>query len=111
MFNVLQRVTIYRLLQQMEAEGNVNPRPIPGRPRCTSAEDDELLLNLIQENGFRSARRTIAEIPINCTAETVRRRWREQGYYHRSNPCSKANANATSQGTTDGFCLRTFALG
>ncbi|XP_024873333.1 uncharacterized protein LOC112455556, partial [Temnothorax curvispinosus] len=75
--------TVYRVLQQMRVEGHVNPRPIPDRPRCTSAEDDELLRNLMQANGFRSAQQTVVEHNLNCSAKIVRRRWREQGYHHR----------------------------
>ncbi|KAG7165872.1 putative actin cytoskeleton-regulatory complex protein PAN1-like 4, partial [Homarus americanus] len=69
--------TVSRWVRKYEAEGNVETRPRPGRPRVTTAEEDE---RLIQEAG-RTPQKTAViltrETELRCYPTTTRRHTRK----------------------------------
>lgn len=78
----MQERTVRRIMTKFNTEGHVNPSPIPGRPKLLTEEENNLILNSIQQNGFQSTRQIISNLELNCCDKTVQRRLRDVGYYH-----------------------------
>lgn len=53
----MQKRTVERIVRKKEIEGHVNPGPYLGAQRCTTREDDDLIVNAIRQNGFQSSRK------------------------------------------------------
>lgn len=80
--DLLQRSTVYRILKQQEEEGHVNPKPIPGRNRSTTVEEDHNISEFIRRSGFNTAQQCLVELDLQISLPTIRRRWNNIGYHH-----------------------------
>ena len=77
----VHRTTIQRLARRFQATGTANDRPRSGRPRCTTAAQDRLIIRQHVRDPFRSAVETARNLPRAnpVSAQTVINRLRSRG--------------------------------
>lgn len=73
----LSRCTVHRWVVRWQDDGHVNDEPRKGRPRATTAQQDEKLFATLQKQPFIDARALQRELELECSDQTVRNRLRE----------------------------------
>ena len=90
-FNVSLSV-ITRLLKQWRETGNLEPKPLPGRPRKLNAENEAILLDILKENNDWTLEEYQKELKVRTGIEisttTICRIFKNLGY-----PLKKNNAS------------------
>lgn len=82
--------TLRRWLTCWRTEGNIAPRPRPGRPRSTTEREDRIILRAALKDRRASLRSLTHEVQDRISHVTVRKRLAEQGY-RRTKPRGKNN--------------------
>ncbi|XP_046406347.1 uncharacterized protein LOC124171249 [Ischnura elegans] len=77
--------TVLKWVRRAREDEDLQSRERSGRPRCTNIEDDERMHQAILNEPLRAggAAAVKRELMLGCSNETVRRRLRERGIFHR----------------------------
>lgn len=78
---MFQRTTVYLWLRRWDDDGHIREFKKTGRPRKTSRQQDQTIINAFRNNGF--SRTDVIAINNNLSLNTVRRRLHEAGIHHR----------------------------
>lgn len=70
--------TVINIYKRYEQTGSVSAEKSTGRPRLTTAEEDEHLREASKQNPLKSARVMKSELALPCSIHTVKRRLREE---------------------------------
>ena len=77
------RKTVRLWISREEERGNVDNLPRNGRPRKTTEAEDERIMEFVNTHPFTNAVDTTAQLNLDVSAQTVRRRWHGAGVHHR----------------------------
>ncbi|XP_066984733.1 uncharacterized protein [Macrobrachium rosenbergii] len=66
--------TVYRWIRRWQKEGNVETKPRSGRPRTTTAEEDQKIVDTVNSMPEKSAAEVIGLLRLQCDPRTVQRR-------------------------------------
>ncbi|KAL7643030.1 UNVERIFIED_CONTAM: hypothetical protein RMT77_006319 [Armadillidium vulgare] len=75
--------TVQKWIKRNEEEGDLRDRPRSGGPRCTTPHEDNKIIENARRNPFTNAREIQRQLQMNCSDETIRRRFHEAGIHHR----------------------------
>lgn len=75
-------------VDRFEQEGNVDTRPRSGRPRVTTQQTREAIVNVVQDSGFNNAVSIRRNLQLDMSVDTVRRVLHTAGF-HARHPASK----------------------
>ncbi|XP_068234399.1 uncharacterized protein [Palaemon carinicauda] len=70
--------TVYRWIRRWQKEGNVETKPRCGRPRTTTPEEDQKIVETINTMPEKSASEVISLLRLQCDPRTVQRRCQEK---------------------------------
>ena len=93
------RTVVRRAISSFERDGQLTPKPKPGRPRKTSVRDDRRISRLCEIDRFRPISAAAAEARasgIDVSRKTTARRLSERGL-HARRPAKKPVLNARNQ--------------
>lgn len=73
----IDRHSVSRWVKRWEEEGNVETRPRSGRPKCTSHQDEQRILQEVARNSLQSAAEVTRNLQLTCSIRTTQRRLHE----------------------------------
>lgn len=79
----IHKSIISRILKRYRIRKTVAAAPRTGRPRKTSARDDNAIIRQIKRNPWATSSEIRSEIGANVSSRTIRRRLVERGFYSR----------------------------
>jgi transposase len=91
----VHRFTVMKWIRRHEEEGDLSSRPRSGRPRATSVDIDNLIINEAREAPLITATRIMERVQPGVSVDTVRRRLVEGGLKHHI-PASKEELSAAN---------------
>ncbi|KAF4532103.1 hypothetical protein B566_EDAN006197 [Ephemera danica] len=75
--------TVKRWVDRHEAEGHVRVRPVPGRPRVTTAAIDQQIRQLSAGDHFMNSNQIRQQLNLQCCRNTIKQRLRVDGIFAR----------------------------
>ena len=78
----IDRTTVYRWIRRYRERENVNVMKRTGRPRCTTAAEDNEIVEAARSTPLTTAVAIKRQYALPLNAQTVRNRLHEAGIYH-----------------------------
>ncbi|KAK3880389.1 hypothetical protein Pcinc_015155 [Petrolisthes cinctipes] len=97
--------TVERWISRWQEEGSLANKPRRGRPRVTTPQQDEQIVAASRNNSKKTAVSITHDLQIQCSAETTRRRLRENSINCHV-PACKEVLNDNHRETRLGFALQ-----
>lgn len=101
--------TVRKWIRRFQAEGNVETRPRSGRPRVTTQQQDDRILEAVQHRPLTSAVRVTQDLQLPCHPRTTRRRLHENNI-HCYIPAKKGRLTQEHKEARLGFALQHLAM-
>lgn len=106
----VSRNRVRRWIRRYEAEGHVETRARPGRPKCTTREEDDRIVAMARRTPIVTAVHITRTLQLPCSFLTTRRRLREANLICRV-PAVKEFLSAAQREARLGFALEYIAKG
>lgn len=97
--------TVRRWLRRWEEEGHLRSRPRRGRPRATTQEQDNEIVEAVVEHALITSVSIVQHLQLPCNARTVQRRLHEQ-QFHCYVPAKKERLTQAQRDARLGFALQ-----
>ena len=101
----LHRSTVHKWIKRWQEEGSVQTRPRSGRPKVTTPQQDQAIVEASQRSPFISALKITRDLGLICSPLTTRRRLHASGIMCRV-PAVKEALNRTAREHRLGFALQ-----
>lgn len=99
----ISRKTVSSWLKRWEETGSLKDKHRAGKPRKTTAAQDEIIEKAVRENPFCNAVAVKEQLGLNVSTVTVRRRLREAGMQHSIRLTKELNGMPVEDASFDSF--------